>query len=496
MTEQNQNSPDYISLAYQQMAPAWALIEDVSGGQDAIKSQQRVYLPQEPAEKDEMYQRRLQRSLWCDHFNPTVEALTGMIFNKSPQLGDDVPQAIKSDLENIDLSGTHWAVFAQEVADAALRFGHTFIVVDYPQALPENATAADERAAGRRPFWLHYLPQQAINWRIQNVQGQQALTRITFRETILEPFGEFGEQEITQWRVWYLNEAGRAAWQLFRATTGLDHTTAILDAGSGVTSLRRLPVVPVYGHKKGFLLSAPPLKPLADLNVTHYQSESDQRNILHVTRVPILAIIGTEIEELTVGANSIQNLPEPGSDMKWVEHSGASIGAGRQDVLDLEARMLQFGLGMLAPDGARSQVTATQSLIEGTAQTSKLTRLARSLHDGLEAALSLHAEYRSLAQGGSISFSDNYLGLTLDPALLAQLVQMVRDDQLPVQTVWQIMLKFGQLPDDFDPEQALALILENKKKLSAAMPVQPAAPVGGPLPARRDALPPAPTPAA
>jgi hypothetical protein len=36
----------------------------------------------------------------------------------------------------------------------------------------------------------------------------------------------------------------------------------------------------------------PPLLDLAYLNVKHWQSQSDQDNILHIARVPILALIG------------------------------------------------------------------------------------------------------------------------------------------------------------------------------------------------------------
>lgn len=40
----------------------------------------------------------------------------------------------------------------------------------------------------------------------------------------------------------------------------------------------------------------PPLIELAHLNVKHWQSQSDQDNILHVIRVPILVRIGIQTQ--------------------------------------------------------------------------------------------------------------------------------------------------------------------------------------------------------
>ena len=89
-----------------------------------------------------------------------------MVFRKEPKLGKDVPKIIRGReeaegqsklegwAENIDLAGTHWTVFAKEVFADALRDGHSFIYVDMPPKLPDAATLADEREAGRRPYWV------------------------------------------------------------------------------------------------------------------------------------------------------------------------------------------------------------------------------------------------------------------------------------------------------------------------------------------------------
>ena len=50
---------------------------------------------------------------------------------------------------------------------------------------------------------------------------------------------------------------------------------------------------------------SPPLLNLALLNIKHWQSQSEQDNILHVARVPILSVYGlAEGQELTIGSSS------------------------------------------------------------------------------------------------------------------------------------------------------------------------------------------------
>jgi hypothetical protein len=52
-----------------------------------------------------------------------------------------------------------------------------------------------------------------------------------------------------------------------------------------------IPFVPLYGWRR-LHVGISPLRDLAYLNVKHWQSQSDQDTILHVARVPILALIG------------------------------------------------------------------------------------------------------------------------------------------------------------------------------------------------------------
>src|SRR6185369_3790121 len=154
------------------MSPAWTIVSDVSGGTAVMRAASKTYLPQEPAEQDANYQRRLARSVFFNAYSRTRDALVGMVFKTDPELGDDVPEKIQKDLENVDLAGSHFDVFAKELFTDAFE-GHSFILVDMQPKLADGATLADE--AGRRPLWVKYKACQAVNWRTSQVNGETIL---------------------------------------------------------------------------------------------------------------------------------------------------------------------------------------------------------------------------------------------------------------------------------------------------------------------------------
>lgn len=239
MAEDTKNNPAYKCKAYGEMELDWETVEDLSAGARKVRDKGAKYLPVEPAEdRGKDYPIRLSRALLFNAFERTLNGLVGMAFRKEPKLGTDVPEIIRGReeakgllklegwAENIDLQGAAWTVFAKETFTDAMRLGHSFIYTDMPPKLPTGATLADERAAGRRPYWVSYRASQALNWRgrqetraialsngtvISVPTGRRILEQITFEECSYEPDGKYGEKEVKRYRVlspgyWYLYE--------------------------------------------------------------------------------------------------------------------------------------------------------------------------------------------------------------------------------------------------------------------------------------------------
>jgi hypothetical protein len=487
------DTPNFTNAWYEAMLPTWQFLEDLLEGQDTVKSKDTAYLMQEPAELADDYNRRLNRSLFFEDYRDCVINLTGMVFRKPPVLGDDVPElirgkeAVKDDsglvtsaaveglAESIDNAGTHINIFLQRVFEDAF-FGHSFIVVDMPAADPNVQTAADERAAGGRPYWCMRKVIDTPNWRTEVINGRTALTQITFREITCEPDGLFGEIEVVRFRVYRLNEFGNAEWQIWveSAVDGEEIKVVLNSSGPILTKkgvpLKRLPVAVHYGEYEGLLRSRPPLKGIADINLAHYQKYSDLSNIEHHTCAVTLCITGVDDQsgDKTLGGNRLIYLPT-GADAKFLSVDGDSIPALERDLQSLERRMVHKGLDFIQEDH-RVPSTATEAMLAYTQRTSKLSRMVRSLIDCAETALAITAEMEGLPEGGSVTLGVDENSLTLTPDELRCYSEMNAQGQLTLRTLWAIMDRADLLPEDFsavNEEKALQEAAGKQMELNA-----------------------------
>lgn len=459
------DSPAYTCSAYREMQRAWEIVRDVRGGTLRLRELGKRYLPKEEAESEKAWKIRRDRAVLYNALLRTEQALVGLVFRKPPELGELVPAAIRSHLENVDLMNTHWTVWAKELFADAMD-GHALIYVDMPPALPEGATLEDERIVGRRPYWLSYRADQILNPILEQEKrtitlsngstvtvptGRQVLTKLVLKECSTERDGAYGEKPVVRYR-----ELVPGGWILHREVVEKGMTTTVIDA-EGVTSLDEIPVSVVYTKKVSAFRSEPLLLDMALLNLAHYQKYSDYSTYIHVSK-PVLCRKTnnpkTPIEPL--GPLSLFNVPIDG-DLKVVEPTGSGLAPSREDLKDIEARMAVLGMAVLA-ERRTAPATATEELLDHVKEESALATAAQSLKDALEQALLFHARYLGLEDGGSIELGSTMEELTLSPEELQAWSGLVKERQLPLEEFWSILRRAGKLSADFDPERARRLL--------------------------------------
>ena len=116
-------------------------------------------------------------------------------------------------------------------------------------------------------------------------------------------------------------------------------------------------------------------------------------------------------EDLEVGPNRLILSDDPAADMKFVEHSGAAITAGRQDLTDLEDQMAIMGLDLLMRQ--TGPVTATARRLDSLQNHAALAAMVRHLEDGLSRALRMAARWMGLPPdaAGHLSCAPDWLDL-------------------------------------------------------------------------------------
>lgn len=436
---------DYVA-----MAEMWHPIDTLLGGTRAMRAAGKTYLPMEPKEETDEYKARINRSTLFNATKRTVSNLVGRIFHKPITLGDDVPAPLKVFSENVDRHRNHINTFARQLLWDAIPHGLTHVFVDMPKNKP-GATLADERDQKIEPYFVHVKAENLIGWRYDIVNGEAVLSQIRMKEYATVPNGRYGQKSICRIRV-----VNRDFYEIWEPDSEKQGEWKMVD--DGPMTLGVIPLATIYTGYKRPLYAEPPLSDLADVNIQHWQSASDQRNILHVARVPFLfgSGLADATGEIVVSANRLIKGPQ-NSDLKYVEHTGSSIEAGRQDLIDLEDQMRILGMELLMPRTGNE--TATGRAIDASESRSELQNFSQNLGDGLENAFAFAAKWRGIGDdGGSITPYQDF-GITLRDATDAQtIVGMMASGALSRRTGWEELKRRGLLADDFDPEAEETLL--------------------------------------
>lgn len=402
------------------LEPDWELARALLGGTRAMRTAGKALLPQWPNEDAGAYDCRLATAVLFPAYQRTVTTLTGKPFSKPLTLSDDVPAKMVEWLKDADLQGRNIDAFAADLLEACLGSGLAGILVEYPKKDPNVKTLDDERKAGLRPYFVQIFCTQLLGWRAARVGGEWRLTQLRFTEMVEEPDGPYGAKVVEQIRV-----LAPGSWETHRQN---DKKEWVLHDEGTTDGMATIPFVPAYGQRIGFMMGKPPMLELAHMNVKHWQSQSDQDTILHVARVPILAAIGIDDDkwEMTVGASAAVKLPT-GADMKYVEHGGAAIDAGKVSLDDLKEEMRQAGAELLVIKPG--SITATQESNENAVGMCALQRIAQGLEDALDQALQIMANWVKEPTGGNVTLFNDYAAANIAEASMTIVNAMPLSDE-------------------------------------------------------------------
>lgn len=352
------------------------LIRAVRGGTEALRNAGIKYLPKEPGESAESYKRRLARSFLTNYTDKTAKNLASKPFTRPIVVKSDHYQELADEyVKAVDGKGTSLTGLSSTVFEDALWNGSSFIAVDCA-------------VQGGRPYAYHLSGDHILGYRLDE---DDRLTEIRIQEQAIVADGEWGEKEVTMVRV-FKRDGEQVTWSLYDE----DGTAVTVDQAF---ALKEIPVVAVHSSAvvaSGELFAAPPLKDLAFMNLQHYQESSDQSNILRIARVPVLFASGVADDAAIAIGSEYAIKGESGADLKYVEHSGAAIGAGRDSLKDLEAKMQSYGSDMLENNGAVE--TATGRALRAGETNNRVALIALNLAAAVERTLGWIAYFNKVAE--------------------------------------------------------------------------------------------------
>lgn len=442
----------------QAMVNAAAKGRALMGGTDSMRAAGEMYLPRFKAEDQMNYVARLNASWLFNGLRKTVKDMVGRVFEQPVEIAEG-PNQLQEWAANIDMQGRDLSTFAAELFKDAFIPGISYIMVDAPRRDGET-TRAQAAEAGLRPYLVHLRVEDILGWKTAPYGNVTALSQLRIMEKVEVPSveDEFASEEIQQVRVLDRLPDGVQV-RLFRQND--ENRWYVFDEYT--TEASEITVVPFYAQRTGFFTGEPVLEDLADVNIAHWQSQSDQRNILHFARVPLLFAKGIDEDtEIVIGATATTSR-NPDAELKWVEHGGHAIASGRQDLKDLEFQMETMGLQLLV---ARAQ-TATGAALDAAKETSTLSVMADSLKDALEQAMVWMLEYGGLGeQAVTLDVNKDYGISMLTPQEMTAMLQAVNTGNLSKRTFLEEMKRRGAIRDDLDTDVELEMIEQEEPELA------------------------------
>lgn len=428
------------------------------GGTNEMRAQGESFTPRYDGEDVESYKIRLNCTFLFNAFAEAVRSSAGKVLSRDVILNDDVPGEIAALAPNIDGQGRNLTAFALDAFVDAMSDGLSFIFVDFPEILGQfdkPPLLSDQIAQNARPYAILYKADQIIGFKHANIEGFEQPTQIRIHEIVTEPSGDWGEIQIEQIRV--LN---RGSFELWREN---DKDEWVMFK-EGRTSLTYIPIVPFYTHRTGFMTGTPPLKSLAELNLEHWISSSDQRKALTFARFAMMVFTGVQTGAIQkVGPDVVVELAEPNAKWGKIESSGSGIADGRLDLEALENKMQHAGMTINIQD-AQGNITAMAAAINSDDVNAPLMALAGALEDTLDQMLQIFADYLGLPDGGSATVNKQF-GRRKSTATVQDFILLGNAGYLDGQTILTELKQRGDLSEDLDLEEVARRIRETPPNL-------------------------------
>ncbi len=456
-----------------------ALPRTLMGGTESMRAAREIYLPRNPAEHPSQWLRRLNNTFLFNGFEKTIQMLLGKVFSKDVTLGEDMHQQLVEWTENIDLEGRTLTQYAEDWLEDAMLPGLSHTLVDFQRA-SEALTLEEQTQKNLRPYFTMIPGDSVVGWRAKRVNNVMRLTQFRFEERQERDKGQWGSEEVNRIRVFYAGDDElpdeddrRWVWfEVYEQDKDKEKWFGPVEAGP-MRPFTEIPLVTLYTGRTAYMMARPPLDDLAWKNVEHWNSSSEQRNILHVARVPILFGRGFKGVERTA-KKTIASLigwftQADSADLKYVEHQGRAIEAGANDLKQIVEEMSVLAVKPLLERKPGAEV-ATGRMIDTLESDSRAQAWTRSESDALTKAMGFMAVWGALGEEAATEVTVNTdFGIKDHEKKGVEHAMKARQQgDLTRGTLWKVMDKAGMLPEDFDPlEEEMELAEKESEEMEA-----------------------------
>lgn len=478
-------NPALRSSSSSNMLPRIQLMRACYGGTETMRQMGETFLPKFTRETTARYDERLKSTFALNKLREAVEAASAKPFKNLITLTNADPD-LEGWMWDADLCGHHMHIVAHQFFNTAVLAGLAHILIDFPTTvnLPNLAV---QKGMNVRPFMRMIRPEDLLACYYERVGGEQqvAHARISSSRVSYDP-NTF--KEIVFDQVFVIERGVVQLWERPRqASSGM----ATLSDGAGITSptpiTQRYSNIQTGGGRWGLVseqqISVPkvPLVTMAagdqdsdfevrpifmDLaykQIEHWQSTSEQRNILTATRFPMLACSGVNVsaegpegEGFEIGPWKILTSPDAQGKWYFVEHEGEAIAAGARDLETLEKQMDMLSLNPVVSQPGRQYVSMNERSIMEARTNTVVHDLAIECRDAIETAIQFMGMWtgRNYTQVG-VNMNFDFSGTDEKAKQIASILDAVKAQALSREGAIHELKRLQLVSEGFDIEAEL-----------------------------------------
>jgi hypothetical protein len=328
------------------------------------------YVPKLTEQSNEQYEAYVGRPFYLNATERTVQSIIGVL-TKQPLVVTGSEDVIVEDAANLN------GLVQDLIMDITLG-GRVLLIVDYDE--------------GSGPYLEYYPSQQIINW-------SDDFIMLEGQEMVRDPDNPYKSNPMTYWKEYFLDENGYFAARYWtkekNGTYKASEVTYLIVNGEPVSGMQAFWITPYDNSEE---LYNPPVKSVAELNVSHFRLSCDQYHALHYLAVPTFTVIGGLMPDengqisrrIVLGSTTEALHLADGSDAKFVEFSGQGISSIYAEKDRIEQLMAQYGARLLSP---KAGVESAQSIqLRAESELSVLETMANAIQNALDAAMVLYSD--------------------------------------------------------------------------------------------------------
>lgn len=415
----------------------WQRNKDCIDGQDAIKQNSTKYLSKLNGQDEISYQKYLQKAQYINFSGRTVNISLGQIFRKNP-----VIENVDDDIyNNIDLSGRSLGYFSRDIIQELMTTNRCGVLIDW----------SDEQS---RPYLLQYSAFDIINWREQNIDGENKLVLVVLEGYVDKSGKDMYEVEKEKiWRVLWLND-GVYTVSVFKKEKGASKASSFVQIGDDKQPLMNgnvLDFIPFYFITSSgirTLITKSVMYDFCNVNIGHYINSADYENMLHWTGAKTV---------VTKGFGDKKNVPIGGSFDLPIDGDAFFLEASSDSGLEKEMKrkeeqMAVMGATLISGQG-RYVASAETSRINSQGEYATLEDLSKSLSVSMTAIMKVLVEWQvKESTNVSIEYNTDFELSEIDPMTLTSYMGAVQAGYMSWEVFYYNMKNKELYPPDWTIE--------------------------------------------